>query len=209
MAHFRNHQQVLVAPVGSIKFVNGGYLKSALRTGDKTSKDQLAVSVPPQALQLILNSWQTTDQDLTTSNSLLWATDKLQNTNKDKEETANSEDGQEDTENQDDDDSYDDDDDTLLELFDFYVSTKKGEVFVDKLEELCETYANENGFDFEVVEDEDEDEVYWMEGFYIYTESQEEFLTDLEALCSKYAKNNEFDYARTPYEGDGNEEAEA
>ncbi|MFY7786742.1 MAG: C1 family peptidase, partial [Thermoflexibacteraceae bacterium] len=86
------------------------------------------------------------------------------------------------------------DNEDFVELYDFYIKTQKIDAFSQKIEELCNEYAVEGDFDYEVFEDEEEDNVFWFETFFISTQKPKEFLATLDKLCSQYAVNNDFDY---------------
>ena len=105
------------------------------------------------------------------------------------------EEGQEDeiTDEKTEDETNEEIDESLLELFEFHIVTKKPAEFFEKLEALCDKFANEDGYDYEEEEDAAE-QVCWVHDFYIYSDEPDKFLENLEKLCSRLALNDDYHY---------------
>ena len=98
----------------------------------------------------------------------------------------------EETEDEETEDEETDENENLLEIVEFYLVTKKPDEFSEKFEALCDKFAIDGDFDYEL--QEEEDNVLWIHDFFIFTEQPNDFLEAVEKLCTKLAIGGEFDF---------------
>ncbi len=97
--------------------------------------------------------------------------------------------------------------DSLL-LYDFYIRTNDSEGFIEKLEELCQSYIdNEEDYYFDYEEEETEDDYrITISNFDLTIDDSEDFLEELDSLCETFAIDEDYEYSLDSEEDEDEED---